>query len=114
MKKLRIVLITAKKRLRSPPPPFQAFNLITAPHSPNRSRLQLELFTPSNFVILSISQSLPEPARRPLPVAPSAPPSASLLAPRITITSPKTTAVSVPPRAAPGRGEAMRMTLLQK
>lgn len=37
----------SKKRL--PSPPFPVFNLITAPHSPNRSGLQSELFTRSSF-----------------------------------------------------------------
>lgn len=38
----------SKKRLRSPPA-SRAFNLITAPHSPDRSGLQSELFTASSF-----------------------------------------------------------------
>ena len=38
----------SKKRLRSPPS-SRAFNLITAPHSPDRSGLQSELFTASSF-----------------------------------------------------------------
>lgn len=49
----------SKKGLRSPPP-FPAFNLITAPHSPNRSGLQLELFTGAAFVILPIPHSPPK------------------------------------------------------
>lgn len=57
VKKIRVLSIAAK-RGSARPHPFPAFNLITAPHSPNRSGLQPELFTGAAFVILSIPQSL--------------------------------------------------------
>lgn len=47
VKKLRVLSIAAKRGSASPP--FPAFNLITAPHSPDRSGLQSELFTASSF-----------------------------------------------------------------
>lgn len=75
-KKLRVLSITAKRGSVPPPPSFPAFNLITAPHSPNRSRLQLELFARAALSSFP-SPTGPSPAWRPLPVAPNAPPSAS-------------------------------------
>lgn len=58
----------SKKRLRSPP--FPAFNLITAPHSLDRSGLQSELFTSSSFCHRFPPPQTPAaPAWRPLPLA---------------------------------------------
>lgn len=109
VKKLRVLSITAKRGSVHPPPSFPAFNLITAPHSPNRSRLQLELFTRAAL------SSFPSPTS---PLASLEAPASGPERPSISILPgtqdpsqqpQRPRPVPVLPRAAPRREEALGM-----
>lgn len=97
----------SKKRLRSPPS-SRAFNLITAPHSPDRSGLQSELFTASSFC----HRFIPHSPQRRRPGGPWAPgmsvrvgeaARSGLLRPPASLPALRITPVQPPNRCSPWR-----------